>query len=96
MVHDVNQFFGQIGGEDKAGVDPQVAAGPVGPGRLLQQMLADRGDVVATAICGDNFFAENPIWWGLRTDTAPDRRMGAGIAEQVVKRGVRGVILTST
>jgi glycine reductase complex component B subunit gamma len=59
IVHYVNQFFGQIGGEDKAGVGPQVVQGPVGPGRLLQQLLGNEGEVVATAICGDNYFAEN-------------------------------------
>ena len=59
VVHYVNQFFGQIGGEDKADVGPQIVQGPVGPGRLLQQLLGDRGEVVATAICGDNYFVQN-------------------------------------
>ena len=29
----LNQFFGQIGGEDKAGVGPQVLAGAIGAAR---------------------------------------------------------------
>lgn len=60
VVHYLNQFFGQIGGEDHAGVGPRVVGKPVGPGLALQAALGDRGQVVATVICGDNYFAENP------------------------------------
>ncbi len=59
IVHYVNQYFGGIGGEDKAHITPQVKEGPSGPGRAIQGLLGDRGEVVATAICGDNYFAEN-------------------------------------
>lgn len=59
VVHYLNQFFGGIGGEDKAGVGPQVLDGPTGPGRAIQAALGERGMVVATAICGDDYFAEN-------------------------------------
>jgi len=59
VVHYLNQFFGGIGGEDKAQVGPQVSEGPIGPGRGIQNALGDRGEVVATVICGDNYFAEN-------------------------------------
>jgi betaine reductase len=31
-VHYLNQFFGQIGGEDKADITPFQKDGPVGPG----------------------------------------------------------------
>lgn len=58
VVHYVNQFFGGIGGEDKADVGPQAKAGPIGPGRALQAQLGERAQVVATVICGDNYFAE--------------------------------------
>jgi len=58
VVHYVNQFFGGIGGEDKADVGPQVKAGPIGPGRALQAQMGERAQVVATVICGDNYFAE--------------------------------------
>ena len=57
VIHYLNQFFGQIGGEDRAGISPQIIEGPVGPGRLLQNVLEDRGEVVATIICGDDHFA---------------------------------------
>src|SRR5437773_1533216 len=54
----LNQFFGQLGGEEKAGVGPQVADGAVGAARAVQQALGDAGTVVATVICGDNYAAE--------------------------------------
>lgn len=58
VVHYLNQFFGGVGGEDKADVGPQVRSGPIGPGRALQSALGGQGEVVATVICGDNYFAE--------------------------------------
>ena len=58
VVHFVNQFFGGIGGEEKANLPIEVRQGPVGPGRLLQQHLGEDGSVVATIICGDNYFSE--------------------------------------
>jgi glycine reductase complex component B subunit gamma len=54
----VNQFFGQLGGEEKAGVGPQVVDGAVGAARAVQQALGEAGTVVATVICGDNYVAE--------------------------------------
>jgi len=54
----VNQFFGQLGGEEKAGVGPQVMNGAVGAARAVQQALGDAGTVAATVICGDNYAAE--------------------------------------
>jgi glycine reductase len=56
----VNQFFGTLGGEDKAGVGPQLTAGAVGSARAVQQALGESGTVVATVICGDNYVAEQP------------------------------------
>lgn len=55
----VNQFFGQIGGEDKAGEGFCVQKKPVGPAVLFQNLLKDECEVVGTVICGDNYFAEN-------------------------------------
>lgn len=58
VVHYLNQFFGGIGGEDQANVPFQVKEGAIGPARALQQQLGEQGSVVATFICGDNFFVE--------------------------------------
>ena len=60
VVHYINQFFAGLGGEEKADLKPEVRSGPVGPGRLLQSLLQGRGEVVATLICGDTYFAEQP------------------------------------
>lgn len=59
VVHYLNQFFGGIGGEDKADLPPRLTDGPIGPGRAVQAVLGQQGEVVATVICGDNYFAEN-------------------------------------
>jgi len=58
IVHYINQFFGGIGGEDKADVPPRVIEGAIGPGRAIQAALGKEGEVAATVICGDNYFAE--------------------------------------
>jgi glycine reductase complex component B subunit gamma len=60
VVHYVNQFFGQIGGEDKADVGFEIKPGPLGPGLVLQKALGDKVEVVATVICGDNYFSKDP------------------------------------
>lgn len=59
VVHYINQFFGQIGGEDKADIKPELRQGYVGPGMAINAALGDQGEVVATVICGDNYFNEN-------------------------------------
>ncbi len=55
----LNQFFGQMGGEDKANVPPQSFDQPRGPGVGLQQLLPDNCKVVGTIVCGDGYFNEN-------------------------------------
>ncbi len=59
IIHYINQFFGQIGGEDKANQTPIIKKGPVGPGTALNNMLGDKAEILATVICGDSYFAEN-------------------------------------
>jgi betaine reductase len=59
VVHYLNQFFAQIGGEEKGDVAPGYKPGAVGPGRALEQALGANGDVVGTIYCGDNYFAEH-------------------------------------
>jgi betaine reductase len=58
VLHYINQFFGGIGGEEKANVPVEMREGATGPGRALQGALGEHGTIVATAICGDNFFVE--------------------------------------
>jgi betaine reductase len=60
VVSYLNQFFGQIGGEDKAGVGPRAVAGAAGAARAVQRALGEAGEVVATVIAGDNYVAEHP------------------------------------
>ncbi len=60
VVHYLNQFFGQIGGEEKADIGFVVKAGPIGPGLALQRALGEKAEVVTTVICGDNYFSKNP------------------------------------
>jgi len=59
VVHYLNQFFGGIGGEEKADLLPRATQGAIGPGRAIQNALGKQGEVVATVICGDNYFAED-------------------------------------
>ena len=59
VVHYVNQFFAGVGGEDKASEPPGLREGSVGPGRVLQHVLGDAAEVVATVFCGDDFFSEH-------------------------------------
>ena len=58
VIHCVNQFFGGIGGEEKASVAPCLFEGAIGPGNLLQQLFPDI-EVIATIVFGDNYLAEN-------------------------------------
>ncbi len=59
VVHYLNQFFGQIGGEDKAGIAPFDKPGHVGPGMALAAAFGDEAEIVGTVICGDTYFGEN-------------------------------------
>lgn len=56
----LNQFFGQIGGEEAAGAPPRILEEPVGPARALVGLLAPSETLVCTLVCGDNYFAEDP------------------------------------
>jgi len=59
IVHYLNQFFGGLGGEEKAGVALEVHEGAIGPGKLLEQLLGAGAEVVVTLVCGDNYAVEN-------------------------------------
>ena len=55
----LNQFFGQIGGEELADHAPEIREGLVGPAMELQKQLGDDVKVTHTIICGDNFMGSN-------------------------------------
>jgi len=59
VVHYLNQFFGQEGGEEKANIGFLVKDYAVGPGKYLEQQFGEGYNVVGTIICGDNYFNEN-------------------------------------
>ncbi len=59
VVHYLNQFFGQIGGEDKADTLPESREGHVGPGMALKAACGENVEIVGTIICGDSYFNEN-------------------------------------
>ena len=59
IVHYLNQFFGGIGGEEFADHAPEVREDIVGPGLAISSALGDDYEIVATIICGDNYYGEN-------------------------------------
>jgi len=59
IVHYINQFFGGVGGEEKADYKPEARAGAVGPGMALSAQWKDEAEIVGTVICGDSYFNEN-------------------------------------
>ncbi|KYO64348.1 Glycine reductase complex component B subunit gamma [Thermovenabulum gondwanense] len=59
VVHYINQFFGQIGGEEKADIPPLDKEGPVGPGMAFNAAFSGEAEIVGTVICGDSYFNEN-------------------------------------
>lgn len=60
VVHYINQFFAQIGGEEKADYPAELRVGEiVGPGMALTQQFGEEAEIVATIVCGDSYFNEN-------------------------------------
>lgn len=58
ILYYVNQFFGQIGGEDKADFAPVLKPEAIGPALGFNAELKGEAQVVSTLICGDNYFNE--------------------------------------
>src|SRR5215467_13383595 len=61
VVHYVNQFFGGLGGEERANEPIHVRAGAVGPGRGLELQWAGEAHIVATIIGGDDFVSSRSV-----------------------------------
>ncbi|TYP50888.1 glycine reductase [Thermosediminibacter litoriperuensis] len=59
VVHYINQFFGQIGGEEKADIPPQDREGALGPGMAFNASFSGEAEIVGTVICGDSYFNEH-------------------------------------
>ena len=59
VVHYINQFFANIGGEEMAHVAPELREGFVGPGLAFNQSWKGEAEIVATVVCGDSHFAEH-------------------------------------
>ncbi len=59
VVHYINQFFANIGGEEMAHVPAELREGVVGPGLAFQQAFGGEAEVIATIVCGDSYFNEN-------------------------------------
>ncbi|BBM35913.1 betaine reductase complex component B subunit gamma [Pseudoleptotrichia goodfellowii] len=57
-IHYINQFFGGIGGEDKADFKPELKEGVVGPGMALNSLMKEV-QITHTIICGDNYMGSN-------------------------------------
>ena len=59
IIHYLNQFFGQIGGEEHADHPYEIRETVVGPGMMLKSLLSEENTVVATIICGDNYYSDH-------------------------------------
>lgn len=59
VVHYINQFFAQVGGEEKADIPPEKREGAVGPGLAFNKAFGDEAEIVSTVVCGDSWFNEN-------------------------------------
>ncbi len=60
VVHYINQFFAQIGGEEEAGHPPAFFENEAkGPGAAFEQAFDGQARIVGTAVCGDGYFNEN-------------------------------------
>ena len=59
VVHYINQFFAQIGGEEMADYKPEYREGTVGPGLALKAAFGEEAEIVGTIVCGDSYFNEN-------------------------------------
>ena len=60
VIHYINQFFAQIGGEEKADYPPEIRDHEaVGPALAFSQAFGEEAEVIATVVCGDGYFNEH-------------------------------------
>ena len=59
VVHYINQFFANIGGEEMADYKPELRVGEVvGPGMAFKAALKG-AEITHTVVCGDNFMGSH-------------------------------------
>ena len=57
VVHYINQFFAQIGGEEMAHIPAERHDGEVkGPGAAFKAAFKDEAEIISTIVCGDSYF----------------------------------------
>ena len=82
VVHYINQFFANVGGEEMAHIPAELREGKVGPGAAFETAWKGEAVVVNTIVCGDSFFAEHEkeaketvvislVWWGKALSMPP-------------------------
>lgn len=59
IIYYVNQYFGGIGGEEKAFAPLDIRNGAVGPALAFLDGWGEGAEISHTIICGDNYFNEN-------------------------------------
>lgn len=60
VVHYINQFFAQIGGEEKSDYPIELRKDvAVGPGLAFHQAFGEDAEIIGTIICGDGYFSEH-------------------------------------
>ena len=59
VVHYINQFFANVGGEEMAHIPAELREGKVGPGAAFETAWKGEAVITHTIVCGDSFFAEH-------------------------------------
>ena len=73
IIYYINQFFGQIGGEEHADYPLQVSETNIGPAMVMNSSLPEDIQVVATIICGDNYALEKEAEFTEKMEEALDK-----------------------
>ncbi len=52
VMHYINQFFANVGGEEMAHIAAYKQEGVIGPGLALNAALGQEAEIVSTIVCG--------------------------------------------
>ncbi len=92
ILYYVNQFFGQIGGEEKADYPFEVREDLLGPSRVMSGLLEEGNRIVATIVCGDNYAVENEeLLTEKITEIIKDKRINLVVAGPAFNAGRYGM-----